>query len=178
MGNQPSTANCRVQCPNQEDRISSPVTYHWGHSKSCLVFCILSFRWCNSPSAGIPQKLVDKIQRVMNGADRLLCEVPRGEYVSDPPPLLSPSPTHPHLHPNTLSCGLAVAASRAQNRIKPLESEIPWSLALLLLTYRTYFNITSHHAVSAPLLITAYLVFRTTQEISRTASTHFNGPSV
>lgn len=90
------TSNARVQCPNQEDRIDSPVTYHWGHGNSCLVFCTLSFRWCSSPSAGIPQKLLNEIQRVMNDADRVVCEVPRGEYVSAPPP--PTPPTHPHIH--------------------------------------------------------------------------------
>ena len=64
----------------------------------------------------------------MNGADRLDCEVPRGEYISVPPPPPpshphTPTHPHPHPHPNTPSCGLALVASRAQNRNRLLQSD-------------------------------------------------------
>ena len=59
--------------------------------------------YCDSLLAGIPQKLVNKVQRVMNCAARIVCKAPKCEHV--PPP--------PHF-----SCGSALAACRAQNRIQ------------------------------------------------------------
>ena len=37
--------------------------------------------YCNSLLVGIPQKLVNKVQRVMNCAPRLLCKAPKREHV-------------------------------------------------------------------------------------------------
>ena len=42
--------------------------------------------YCNSLLVGIPQKLVNKVQRVMNCAPRLLCKAPKREHVTPPPP--------------------------------------------------------------------------------------------
>ena len=38
--------------------------------------------YCNSLLAGIPQKLVNKVQRVMNCAARLVCEASKREHVT------------------------------------------------------------------------------------------------
>ena len=40
--------------------------------------------YCNSLLASIPQKLVNKVQRVMNGAARLVCKAPKHKYVTPP----------------------------------------------------------------------------------------------
>ena len=41
--------------------------------------------YCNFLLAGIPQKLVSKVQRVMNCAARLVCKAPKREHVTPPP---------------------------------------------------------------------------------------------
>ena len=45
--------------------------------------------YCNSLLAGIPQKLGNKVQRVINCAARLVCKAPKCEHVTPP----SPPPT-------------------------------------------------------------------------------------
>ena len=40
------------------------------------------FHYCDSLKAGIPQKPVNKVQRVMNCAARLVCMAPRHEDVT------------------------------------------------------------------------------------------------
>ena len=44
--------------------------------------------YCNSLLAGIPQKLINKVQCVMNCAARLVCKVPKQEHVTPLPPLV------------------------------------------------------------------------------------------
>ena len=56
--------------------------------------------YCNSLVAGIPQKLRNKVQRVMNCAARLFCKAPKREHVTPP----APPP----------SFGFALAACRTQ----------------------------------------------------------------
>ena len=54
----------------------------------------------NSMLAGIPQKLINKVQGVMNCAAHLVCKAPKHEHVTPP------------------SYGFAVVACRMQNRIQ------------------------------------------------------------
>ena len=60
-------------------------------------FVLSRLDYCNSLLAGIPQKLVNKVQRVMNC---LVCKAPKREHVIPP------------------SCGFALVACRTQSRIQ------------------------------------------------------------
>ena len=59
-----------------------------------------SLDYCDSLLDGIPEKLVNKVQRVMNCAALLACKAPKREHVTAP------------------SCGFGLAACRTPNRMQ------------------------------------------------------------
>ena len=63
-----------------ECRFDSPVSHHWGHKHSCHFFVLCRLDYYKSPLAGSPPKLVNRVQRVMNCAARLVCNAPRREH--------------------------------------------------------------------------------------------------
>ena len=74
---------------DQENQSYSSVPYYWGHKNSCNISCLVLFNYCNLLLAGIPQKLMNKVQRVINCAARLVCKAPKWEHVT---------PLHVDLH--------------------------------------------------------------------------------
>ena len=110
-----------------------------------LVTSLILFRldYCNPLLAGIPNKLVNKVQRVMYCAARLVCKSPKREHVT---PLLV------DLH------WLSVER-RIQYKITTICYNVITGTAPLYLF--DLLEVYTHHALSAPLLTLASSVFRT-----------------
>ena len=104
---------------------------------------------CNSLSAGIPQKLVNKVQRVMNCAARLVCKAHKREHVS---PL--PVDLHWLFVERRIEYKIATICYNVITGTAP-----PYP--------PTSLSCTHHHALSAPLLTLASSVFRTDVKRSR-----------
>ena len=114
--------------------------------------------YCNFLLVGIPQKLLNKVHRVMNCAARFVCRAPKREHVTPP------------------SCGFALAACRMQNIIQDCYNLLQrdhWHCSFLSVRPPPY------HALSAPLLTLASSVFRTdVKRFQAQRAFSFIGPSI
>ena len=132
------------------ERTDTAEVISWRHAKTLVMSLVFScLDYCNSLLACISQKLVNRIQHVMNCAAHLVCKAPRGKHVS-------PHPVDLHW--------------------LPVECRLEYKIATICYSVITCAALVHPIALSAPLLIIAYFVFRT--DANKFKAFAFIGPSI